>query len=79
MKATLFEGADHIMFDWKSELNTILHLLDLKTGQVKQFHSPSYLTFHYIKALRRQMANRSALTFQSSWTLASSTACTWTT
>ena len=50
MQATLFGGADHIMFDWKPEQRTILHLVDLKTGQMKQIDAPAYFTFHYINS-----------------------------
>ena len=49
-QATLFGGADHIMFDWKPKQRTILHLVELMTGQVKQIDAPAYFTFHYINS-----------------------------
>ena len=50
MQATLFGGADHIMFDWKPEQRTLLHLVNLKTGERKEFDAPAYFTFHYINS-----------------------------
>lgn len=48
VQATLFGRADHIMFDWKPEQRTLLHLVNLKTGERKEFDAPAYFTFHYI-------------------------------
>lgn len=39
-----------MMFDWKPEQRTILHLVNLKTGAVTQFDAPPYFTFHYINS-----------------------------
>ncbi|EIE20145.1 carotenoid oxygenase [Coccomyxa subellipsoidea C-169] len=50
LKAALFGGADYVMFDWKPEQRTILHLVNLKTGAVTQFDAPPYFTFHYINS-----------------------------
>lgn len=36
------------MFDWKPEQRTLLHLVNLKTGERKEFDAPAYFTFHYI-------------------------------
>ena len=50
VQATLFGGADHIMFDWKPEQGSRLHVVDLKTGERKQIDAPAYFTFHYINS-----------------------------
>ena len=50
LQAAIFGGADHIMFDWKPELGTRLHLVDLKTGERKQIEAPAYFAVHYINS-----------------------------
>lgn len=61
MQAAVFGGADYMMFDWKPEQRTVLHLVNLKTGAVTQFDAPPYFTFHYINSF--ETADGSALCF----------------
>ena len=35
MQATLFGRAEYVMFDWIPEQRTLLHLVNLKTGETK--------------------------------------------
>ena len=50
-----------MIFDWKPELRTLLHLVNLKTGAVTQFDAPPYMTFHYINSY--ETADGSSLCF----------------
>ncbi len=36
------------MFDWKPEQRTLLHLINLKTGERQEFDAPAFFTAHYI-------------------------------
>ena len=48
LQAAVFGGGDYVMFDWKPEQRTTLHLVNLNTGKVQQFDAPPIFTFHYI-------------------------------
>jgi carotenoid cleavage dioxygenase-like enzyme len=61
LQAAIFGGADYVIFDWKPELRTVLHLVNLKTGAVTQFDAPPYFTFHYINSF--ETADGSSLCF----------------
>lgn len=49
-QAALFGSAQFVLFDWKPEMGTALHLVNLATGAVRKLDAPPFFTFHYINA-----------------------------
>jgi hypothetical protein len=49
-QAALFGSTPYVMFDWKPERGTTLHLVSLRTGAVTKLDAPPFFTFHYINA-----------------------------
>ena len=61
LQAAIIGDAEYILFDWKPEERTLLHLVNLKTGAVTQFDAPPYFAFHYINTF--ETADGSSLCF----------------
>ena len=43
-------GGEYGLFKWDASAHTRLHLVDLRTGAVRQLDAPPYFTFHYINS-----------------------------
>ena len=60
-QAALYGTTRYVMFDWKPEMGTTLHLINLMTGAVRKVSAPAYFTFHYVNAFEAE--DGSALCF----------------
>ena len=60
-QAALYGSARYVLFDWKPELGTTLHLVHLATGATRKLKAPPYFTFHYVNAFETE--DGSALCF----------------
>lgn len=45
-----FGSTEHLFLDWAPEEGALLHVVDVHTGQVRQFSTPTFFVFHWVNA-----------------------------